>query len=74
MPFETVVHQVATNDAQPSSESGGILVLVTGALLVCLTHLALNTPFIDGDIDSSIPTGGQGTEANELHSSFPTTA
>ncbi|KAL1984167.1 hypothetical protein VTN96DRAFT_9388 [Rasamsonia emersonii] len=34
LPFSKVVHQVATLDAQPSSESGGILVLVTGALLV----------------------------------------
>ncbi|KAL1968368.1 hypothetical protein VTN77DRAFT_1897 [Rasamsonia byssochlamydoides] len=34
LPFTKVVHQVATLDAQPSSESGGILVLVTGALLV----------------------------------------
>ncbi|KAL2054247.1 hypothetical protein ABVK25_005388 [Lepraria finkii] len=32
--FERVKHQVATLDAQPSNESGGILVLVTGALLV----------------------------------------
>ncbi|KAK3167443.1 Nuclear transport factor 2 [Lepraria neglecta] len=34
LPFERVKHQVATLDAQPSNESGGILVLVTGALLV----------------------------------------
>ncbi|EED19177.1 nuclear transport factor NTF-2, putative [Talaromyces stipitatus ATCC 10500] len=34
LPFQKVQHQVATLDAQPSSESGGILVLVTGALLV----------------------------------------
>lgn len=35
LPFEKVKHQVATLDAQPASESGNILVLVTGALLVC---------------------------------------
>ncbi|KAF2843106.1 putative nuclear transport factor 2 [Patellaria atrata CBS 101060] len=34
LPFAKVVHQIATLDAQPSSEAGGILVLVTGALLV----------------------------------------
>ncbi|KAL4885086.1 hypothetical protein BJY04DRAFT_159372 [Aspergillus karnatakaensis] len=34
LPFQKVQHQVATLDAQPSSEQGGILVLVTGALLV----------------------------------------
>lgn len=34
LPFQKVLHQVATLDAQPSGENGGILVLVTGALLV----------------------------------------
>ncbi|OJJ00409.1 hypothetical protein ASPVEDRAFT_39873 [Aspergillus versicolor CBS 583.65] len=34
LPFQKVQHQVATLDSQPSSEQGGILVLVTGALLV----------------------------------------
>jgi len=34
LPFQQVKHQVATLDAQPSSEQGGILVLVTGKLLV----------------------------------------
>lgn len=34
LPFEKVVHQVSTLDAQPSNESGGIMVMVTGALLV----------------------------------------
>lgn len=33
LPFQQVRHQIATFDAQPSSE-GGIIVLVTGALLV----------------------------------------
>ncbi|KAJ6105668.1 Nuclear transport factor NTF-2 [Penicillium capsulatum] len=33
LPFQQVRHQIATFDAQPSSE-GGIVVLVTGALLV----------------------------------------
>ena len=35
LPFTKVAHRVATLDAQPSNETGGILVLVTGALLVC---------------------------------------
>ncbi|KAI4198230.1 MAG: hypothetical protein LQ350_005392 [Teloschistes chrysophthalmus] len=34
LPFQKIKHQVATLDAQPSSEQGGILVMVTGALLV----------------------------------------
>ncbi|KAK3076164.1 Nuclear transport factor 2, partial [Coniosporium uncinatum] len=34
LPFQKIKHQVATLDAQPSSEAGGILVLVTGALLI----------------------------------------
>ncbi|CAK3917808.1 nuclear transport factor NTF-2 [Lecanosticta acicola] len=34
LPFQKVEHQVATLDAQPSNESGGILVSVSGALLV----------------------------------------
>ena len=35
LPFENIKHQVSTIDAQPSNEAGGILVMVTGALLVC---------------------------------------
>ena len=34
LPFEKVEHQVATIDAQPSNPQGGILVIVSGALLV----------------------------------------
>ncbi|KAB8214934.1 hypothetical protein BDV33DRAFT_195653 [Aspergillus novoparasiticus] len=34
LPFQKVAHQVGTLDAQPSNEAGGILVMVTGALLV----------------------------------------
>jgi len=34
LPFAKVQHKVATLDAQPSGESQGILILVTGALLV----------------------------------------
>ncbi|KAL8795470.1 MAG: hypothetical protein Q9195_002059 [Heterodermia aff. obscurata] len=34
LPFAKVIHKVGTLDAQPSSEQGGILVMVTGALLV----------------------------------------
>ncbi|KAL1953166.1 hypothetical protein VTO42DRAFT_3426 [Malbranchea cinnamomea] len=33
LPFQKVVHQVSTFDAQPSN-NGGIIVMVTGALLV----------------------------------------
>ncbi|KAM3071254.1 Nuclear transport factor 2 [Clarireedia jacksonii] len=34
LPFEKVKHAVSTLDAQPSGEHGGILILITGALLV----------------------------------------
>lgn len=34
LPFAKVEHQVATLDAQPSDQAGGILVIVSGALLV----------------------------------------
>ncbi|KIX08284.1 uncharacterized protein Z518_02940 [Rhinocladiella mackenziei CBS 650.93] len=34
LPFQKVQHRVDTTDAQPSNETGGILVLVTGALMV----------------------------------------
>jgi len=34
LPFQKVQHRVDTADAQPSNETGGILVLVTGALMV----------------------------------------
>jgi len=34
LPFVKVKHKVSTLDSQPSNTSGGILILVTGALLV----------------------------------------
>jgi len=34
LPFSLIKHKVDTLDAQPSNEQGGVLVLVTGALLV----------------------------------------
>lgn len=34
LPFTQIKHQVSTIDSQPSNEAGGILVMVTGALLV----------------------------------------
>ena len=34
LPFQKVKHAVSTQDAQPSGEHGGILVMITGALLV----------------------------------------
>lgn len=35
LPFGKVQHEVTSLDAQPSNEAGGILVLVSGRLLVC---------------------------------------
>ncbi|KAL4724026.1 Nuclear transport factor 2 [Fusarium chlamydosporum] len=34
LPFQKVKHQVATLDAQPSNEQGGVIILITGALLI----------------------------------------
>ncbi|KAL6917964.1 hypothetical protein ACHAPO_000230 [Fusarium lateritium] len=34
LPFQKVKHQVSTIDAQPSNEQGGIIILITGALLI----------------------------------------
>ncbi|KAF7169172.1 hypothetical protein CNMCM5623_001946 [Aspergillus felis] len=34
LPFQKVQHQIATFDAQPSNTEGGIMVMVTGGLLV----------------------------------------
>ena len=34
LPFQRVEHQVATIDAQPSNPNGGIIVVVSGRLLV----------------------------------------
>jgi hypothetical protein len=34
LPFQKVQHRVDTKDAQPLNQQGGILVLVTGALMV----------------------------------------
>lgn len=34
LPFQKVKHQVSTLDAQPSNQEGGIIILVTGQLLV----------------------------------------
>ncbi|PMD55722.1 nuclear transport factor 2 domain-containing protein [Hyaloscypha bicolor E] len=41
LPFEKVKHAVSTLDAQPS-ENGGILILVTGALLVDEEERSMN--------------------------------
>lgn len=48
LPFQKVVHRIATLDAQPSNESGGILVMVTGALLVWQAFNILTSSSIDG--------------------------
>jgi len=34
LPFGKVAHRVDTTDSHPSNEDGGIMVLVTGALMV----------------------------------------
>ncbi|KAL9008553.1 MAG: hypothetical protein Q9173_006335 [Seirophora scorigena] len=42
LPFQKIKHQVKTLDAQPSNEQGGIIVMVTGALLVDEEERAMN--------------------------------
>lgn len=39
--FQKVKHRVDTTDAQPSGENGGIVVMVTGALMVSCNDLAM---------------------------------
>lgn len=34
LPFQKVQHRIDTTDAQPANQTGGILVMVTGALVV----------------------------------------
>jgi hypothetical protein len=41
LPFEKVQHRVDTTDAQPSGENGGIVVMVTGALMVSCNDLPM---------------------------------
>jgi len=41
LPFEKVQHRVDTTDAQPSGENGGIVVMVTGALMVSCNDLPI---------------------------------
>ncbi|EFE35463.1 uncharacterized protein ARB_05505 [Trichophyton benhamiae CBS 112371] len=54
LPFKKVAHQVATLDAQPSNENGGIMVMVTGALLVWNILILLITHYSQVD-DSPAP-------------------
>ncbi|KAG5999181.1 Nuclear transport factor 2 [Claviceps lovelessii] len=42
LPFQKVKHQVSTLDAQPSNDNGGIIILVTGQLLVDEEERAMN--------------------------------
>lgn len=54
LPFQTVKHAVSTLDAQPSGEHGGILILITGALLVSrnFDELRANRKYCCGTIIS----------------------
>jgi hypothetical protein len=45
LPFEKVKHAVSTLDAQPTNEGQGIIILVTGALLVC-TFTAMSEVYL----------------------------
>lgn len=74
LPFEKVQHQIATLDAQPSSDKGGILVMVTGALLVCLMICLLPLWGLwagSGLTGLFVAIGRPGTEAYELYPDLP---
>lgn len=45
LPFEKVKHQVSTLDSQPTVE-GGILILITGQLLVCKQSFICTTSML----------------------------
>lgn len=78
LPFQKIKHQVATLDAQPSSEQGGILVMVTGALLVRLPMTSTSSSqdrtcmhLQIGAIAKRIATGRRRRTTDELHPSLP---
>ena len=52
LPFQKVQHRVDTTDAQPSGETGGIIVMVTGALLVGDSNLQWPYTAVQGHLDS----------------------
>jgi hypothetical protein len=68
LPFQKVEHRVDTLDAQPSNTTGGILVVVTGALLVCT--LIIKTDLQVLAADRSIP-GRRGQASYVLRAELP---
>jgi len=44
LPFQKLKHHIATLDAQPGGESGSIIVLITGQLLVSCHIISLADP------------------------------
>lgn len=69
LPFQQVKHAVSTLDAQPSSEAGGIIILVTGALLVRLLYSGLK---FTSTYHAAV--GRRRAETNELQPSLSTHA
>lgn len=67
LPFAKVEHQVATLDAQPSNATGGILVIVSGALLVRIPIYTIGLKC--RDLTRFIGRGGE--TADELCSDLP---
>jgi hypothetical protein len=62
LPFQKVEHRVDTLDAQPSNTSGGILVVVTGALLVGIRVFGSHSECATADESFS----GRGGEAGHV--------
>lgn len=75
LPFQKVQHRVDTTDAQPSNETGGILVMVTGALMVSAQPHCPFSGREEGTISADEEqrynvTGRRSAAANELRSSL----
>lgn len=71
LPFQKVEHQVATLDAQPSNQQGGILVAVSGALLV---RLSSDDPLPLNLFPDTSYLGRGGEASHELRPDIPAAA
>ena len=67
LPFQKIQHRVDTKDAQPSNDSGGIMVMVTGALMVCWEDICWME-----DADELYPVRRSAT-SDELRTGLPLT-
>ena len=42
LPFQKIIHRIATVDAQPAGPDGSIIVMVTGGLLASFPHVSVH--------------------------------